>query len=72
MIGSRQNLEAAVNLAKSLPFQINFWRVQNIYDEMLQTVLPEWRWKAEHGEAEAHAWMETFLKLGAELSVRID
>jgi alpha-amylase/alpha-mannosidase (GH57 family) len=67
-----KQLEAAVGIARALPFEVNFWEVQNIYYEMLNTVFPEWRWKAEHGEAEAHDWVETFLQLGRELSIKVD
>lgn len=70
--GILQNLEAVVSLAGTLPFEVNLWKVQNIYYEMLQTVLPEWRWKAEHGDARAHDWAATFVKLGAELAVKVD
>ena len=67
-----RQLAAAVNLAKTLPFEVRLWKVQNIYYEMVHTVLPEWRWKAEHGEAEAHDWVTIFLQLGRDLSVKVD
>jgi hypothetical protein len=67
-----QNLTATVDIAKTLPFQVNFWQVQNIYYEMLQTVLPEWRWKAEHGDVQAQSWVATFLDLGVGLSMKVD
>jgi hypothetical protein len=55
-----------------MPFEVRLWRVQNIFYEMVHTVLPEWRWKAEHGEAEAHDWVAIFLQLGHDLSVKVD
>jgi len=67
-----QQLAIAVSLVRTMPFEVRLWRAQNIYVEMLHTVLPEWRWKAEHGEAEAHDWVTTFLQLGRDLSVKVD
>ena len=45
-----QKLDVAVGLACSLPFPVDFWRVQNIYHEILQITYPEFRRKAENGE----------------------
>jgi hypothetical protein len=67
-----RQLAAAVSLARAMPFEVRLWKVQNIYFEMTHTVLPEWRWKAEHGEAEAHDWVKIFLQLGRDLSVKVD
>jgi hypothetical protein len=69
---SLRQLEAAVSLGKEMPFDLNLWAVQNRYFEMLRTVLPEWRWKAEHGVEAAHEWVEHFIALGRALSVRVD
>ncbi len=67
-----RQLAAAVSLVRTMPFEVGLWKVQNIYFEMVNTVLPEWRWKAEHGEAEAHGWVADFLQLGQDLSVKVD
>ncbi len=71
-LDSLRQLEAAVSLDQEMPFDLNLWAVQNRYFEMLHTVLPEWRWKAEHGAEAAHEWVELFVALGRELSVRVD
>jgi hypothetical protein len=67
-----RQLAAGVSLAKAMPFEVIMWKIQNIYYEMVRTVLPEWRWKAEHGEAEAQDWLAIFLPLGRDLSVKVD
>ncbi len=67
-----RQLEAAVDVARALPFEVNLWKVQNIYFEMLHTAFPEWRWRAEHGSEDAHAWIACFLDLGRKLSVHVD
>ncbi len=35
-----QRLDAAIDLARSLPFQVNFWQPQNTYYELLRTTGP--------------------------------
>ncbi len=67
-----KQLMTVVSLGKAMPFELNLWTVQNIYYEMLHTVLPEWRWKAEHGAEAAHEWIEQFIELGRKLSMRVD
>jgi alpha-amylase/alpha-mannosidase (GH57 family) len=67
-----QQLAAAVNLVRSMPFEVGLWKVQNTYFEMVHTVWPEWGWKAEHGEAGAPEWVATFQQLGQDLSVKVD
>jgi alpha-amylase/alpha-mannosidase (GH57 family) len=67
-----RQLAAVVSLVRTMPFEVRLWEAQNIYFELTHTVLPEWRWKAGHGEAEAHDWVEVFLQLGRDLSVKVD
>ncbi|MGB8993178.1 MAG: DUF3536 domain-containing protein [Desulfobaccales bacterium] len=66
-----KHLEAAVEVANALPFEVNLWTVQNIFYEMCHTVYPEWQWRAEHGTEEAHEWLAHFVALGEKLSVHI-
>jgi alpha-amylase/alpha-mannosidase (GH57 family) len=70
-LDSCQQLVAAVMLGKDLPFEVDFWRVQNIYYEMLISVYPQWRQRAEQGHEEARAWVEHFVALGEKLSIRV-
>ncbi len=67
-----KGLAVAVNLGNEMPFKLNPWAFQNIYFEMMKTILPERRWKAEHGDGEAREWVEIFVDLGSKLSVRVD
>jgi hypothetical protein len=62
-----QKLTAAVGLAGSLPFEVDFWKAQNIYFEMQQKVYPDFRDKAEKGEESAQAWVSQFVSLGEKL-----
>ncbi len=65
-----EELEAVVDLARQLPFEVDFWRVQNVYYGLLQTLLPTWRREAEAGFEDARKWTERFLALGKKLSVK--
>lgn len=66
-----QKLDAAVGLARSLVFPVDFWRVQNIYHGILQMTYPEFRRKAENGEGDAQTWVGQFTALGEKLHCRI-
>lgn len=66
-----QRLEAVVNLACSLPFEVNLWQTQNVYYGMLQTFYPKFLKKAERGDQNAQAWVKHFRVLGDKLRVSI-
>jgi len=61
-----KRLEGVAGLARSLPFEVNIRRAQNIYYLMLQTVFPE-RLHATDRE-----WVEHFVGLGKNLSVKVE
>ena len=63
-----ERLEAAVNLARSLPFEVNLWKVQNRYYQMLQQVRPEFQ---ARGGDQARLWLACFDSLGEKLSIRV-
>lgn len=66
-----QKLKALVGLARSLPFEVDFWKAQNVYYRTLQTIYPEFRDRAEKGEDSAQSWVDHFLALGEKLYVRV-
>jgi alpha-amylase/alpha-mannosidase (GH57 family) len=63
-----ERLEAAVDLARSLPFEVNLWKVQNSYYRMLQQVRPEFQVR---GGDDVHAWIAHFDSLGEKLGIRV-
>ena len=67
--GLLQEVERAVDLARTPPFQVNLWRVQNRCYEMLETVYP--LMQEEVGEAVAAEWVERFRVLAGKLWVRV-
>ena len=67
-----KKLETAAGVAQNLPFEVNVWRTQNNYYEMLQKVLPEQVKKAGHGDTTARQWVEHFVGLGRNLAMKVD
>ncbi|HEX6134939.1 MAG TPA: DUF3536 domain-containing protein [Longimicrobiales bacterium] len=65
-------LEAWAGLASliaSLPFDVNLWKTQNVFYELLNAVYPAVRERAAAGEEEARRWADLFTALGDQLSV---
>jgi alpha-amylase/alpha-mannosidase (GH57 family) len=67
-----KKLEAAAGLARSLPFEVNVWRSQNNYYEMLQKIYPDWLEKALAGNPDAREWVEHFVAVGKNLAVKVE
>ncbi|MGH7446873.1 MAG: DUF3536 domain-containing protein, partial [Longimicrobiales bacterium] len=57
------------SLTSALPFDVNLWKSQNVFYELLNTVYPAVRQRAEAGEAEAARWAEVFTAIGEQLTV---
>ena len=70
-IARLQGLADAVGILRDLPFQVNLWKVQNIFYDMLQGTYPGMQGRAAQGEKEATEWIRRFLSLGEMLSVHI-
>jgi len=67
-----KKLETAAGVAQNLPFEVNIWRTQNNYYEMLQKVFPEQVKKAEQGDTTARQWVDHFVGLGRNLAMKVD
>jgi len=65
------HLDAAVDMGNALPFEVVFWKTQNVYWEMLKEVCPGYRFRARHGDEKAKEWVRLFFSLGTRLSVRL-
>jgi hypothetical protein len=63
-----QRLEEVIAMARSLPFEVNLWKVQNRFYQMLQRVRPEFQ---AHGGDEARTWLTHFDSLGDKLHIWI-
>jgi hypothetical protein len=69
--GLLAHIDAAVEMGNALPFEVIFWKTQNIYWEMLLSEFPEYRSRAGQGDEKAGEWVRLFAALGAKLSVRL-
>ena len=67
-----KSLEAAAGLTKALPFEVDVWRAQNHYYEMLQKIFPEQMEKSLTGDAASKEWVEHFVALGRNLSINVE
>ncbi|HYR44904.1 MAG TPA: DUF3536 domain-containing protein, partial [Terriglobia bacterium] len=67
-----KKLEAAAGVARSLPFDVNVWRSQNNYYQMLQKSYPSWLGRALADDPVAREWVEHFVALGSKLSVKVE
>jgi alpha-amylase/alpha-mannosidase (GH57 family) len=69
-----ERLEAWAELAsltEMLPFDVNLWKSQNVFYDLLKTVYPAVSERARSGDATATRWVELFGKLGNLLSVAV-
>jgi hypothetical protein len=66
-----EKLHEALDMLPSLPFQVNLWRVQNICYDLLKSVYPEFKAKADQGDETARQWVEHFVPLSERLSVQV-
>jgi len=64
------HLDEVTALVGSLPFEVDLWKVQNVYYSLLQTVYPDNLEKAAAGDEEAREWIARFNDLGDKLRVR--
>lgn len=66
-----QELDALVALSKTLPFEVNLRKVQNIFFSLLQQTYPAFQKRAAR-ERKARDWVRVFRLLGEKLMVRVD
>ena len=62
----------AAELAKAMPFEVNLWRPQNVYDQMRRSVRPGMVKRAGGGDEVAKKWVEEFDSLGEKLGFRME
>ncbi|MBI4267516.1 MAG: DUF3536 domain-containing protein [Chloroflexi bacterium] len=66
-----KELLAAISLTKSAPFPVDLWKVQSLYYQILQSTYPELQKSAQSGNRTAMEWLNQFVLLGRQLTVRI-
>ena len=63
-----QRFNTSAALIPQMPFGINLWKSQNIYDQLRAKVLPEIK---ERTDEKSRTWMEKFAVLGRQLGFHI-
>jgi alpha-amylase/alpha-mannosidase (GH57 family) len=66
-----EQLNTATDILGSLPFQVNLWKVQNVFYELLRNVYPEFKTREDRGDEKARTWIRSFTALGEKLSVQL-
>jgi len=66
-----RQLTELVDMAATLPFEINFWSVQNTCYGLLQQVYPERAAAAQQGDAAAQTWVHNFLALARKVRLAV-
>jgi alpha-amylase/alpha-mannosidase (GH57 family) len=64
-------LDAAVIMARSMPFQVNLWQVQNMCAQKLNGTFSAMRAEAERGNEEAKSWVGHMSSLAENLDLRL-
>jgi len=65
-----KSLLDAVALARSAPFTVDLWKVQNLYYEMLKGTYLELQKRTQQGDEAAAEWAPQFVSLGQQLLIR--
>ena len=55
-------------LLRELPWEIDYWQIQNTYFKMAKTIYGEYEEKAKSGDETAAKWGESFRRIGEQLS----
>jgi alpha-amylase/alpha-mannosidase (GH57 family) len=65
-----ERLEAMVEMARSLPFEVLLWTPQNVWLEVRRGAFEERNRRAREGDEESRNWVQHFTSLGEKLTVR--
>ncbi|MGI5837823.1 MAG: malto-oligosyltrehalose synthase, partial [Chloroflexota bacterium] len=66
-----EKMNEALDIVHMLPFEVDLWRVQNIYYEMLQTVPSTMVEGSRRHKETTQQWLDLFLSMGEKLGVRV-
>ncbi|MFC1870597.1 DUF3536 domain-containing protein, partial [Chloroflexota bacterium] len=66
-----EELLAAAEMAHSMPFPVDLWQVQNIYHKMLPSTYREYQTRAQQGDKASQEWLNHFISLAQQLSIRV-
>jgi alpha-amylase/alpha-mannosidase (GH57 family) len=64
--------ETVAAMARTLPFEVSVWRAQNNYYTMMHRHLPEMKNRADSGDQASRDWVDRFVALGRNLSMKVE
>jgi hypothetical protein len=70
-VGLLEALDAAVGVARSLPLEVNLWKIQNVCYDLLKTTYLDFRTQAQETGRAAGPWVQHFRSLAERLSLRV-
>jgi alpha-amylase/alpha-mannosidase (GH57 family) len=70
-IEALERLAEVASLARSLPFEVDLWKVQNTFYTIVHQIMPPIRRRAESGDAVAAEWVRLAGVIGDELAVAV-
>ncbi len=65
-----QRLEAIIDFARSLPFEVDLWTAQNVWSQVRRNVFDGVSQREQRGDEEARFWLQHFQALGEKLTIR--
>jgi alpha-amylase/alpha-mannosidase (GH57 family) len=66
-----ERLNAAAQLLRTLPFEVNLWKTQNICYRILNTCCPDFKEKAHSDDEAAREWVRLSRVLGENFRIRL-
>jgi len=66
-----ERLNKAAQLVRTLPFEVNLWKTQNICYKILQAHCPNFEEKAGLGDQNAQEWLRQFTLLAENFLLRV-
>jgi alpha-amylase/alpha-mannosidase (GH57 family) len=66
-----ERLNKAAQLVRSLPFEVNLWKTQNICYKILHANCPNFKEKASLGDQNAAEWLRQYTVLAENFSLRV-
>ncbi|MGQ0814907.1 MAG: DUF3536 domain-containing protein [Gemmatimonadota bacterium] len=69
--GKLSTLERTATIARSMPFEIDVWQVQNIYFALLEEHYPTYLARAAQDDPPAIEWTQSFERLGEQLAIHV-
>ena len=64
-----EQFNAAISLVRSLPFEVDLWKLQNVYYHLLRSVYNE---ILSRDDERARSWAHEFAELGEQLKMRVE